>query len=298
MSNVIAFNNPGLGISWTPPQPSQSQLLSQQLQQQHLSTRQCMDGVFLASTPATSDPCSSGFVNDIAREGDAVGAPSSDDNTPFQSVSGISAESRSPKAIVSLTSTLYSSYPNRIRHKSAGERSLDNGTSKSEVKSMQNTNAVITSRKSSQKQKNSHAVGKSEGVDGNNDSQQSQRAVSQSGCSSCSTSSGSGGGCALSSESLQFNSGSAGGRRLASAPEQPQSSTAKPTKSCWIEKAATLVRTSAKVEVTKSVKQSPLPAVSPSSGVGGKPAASNSSPATPLKWASQVRWVAIFGFFP
>ncbi|VDK21156.1 unnamed protein product, partial [Taenia asiatica] len=274
MGNTASFSDPGLGISWTTPPPSQSQLLSQQLQQQQqLPSRQCMDGVFLASTSVVSDPGSSDFVNDITQGDDTAGAPSSDDNTPFQSVSGLSADNPSPKA---------------TRHISAGGRSLDSGASKSEVKSRQNTNAVVASKKSSQNQKNSPTSSKSDGVEGNSGSQQPQRAVSQSGCSSCSASSGSGGGCALSNESLQFNSSSVGGRRLASAPEQPQPTTAKLTKNCWIEKAATLVRTAAKVEANKSVKQSPSSAISPLSGIVGKSAVPNSSPATPLKWASQI----------
>lgn len=187
---------------------------------------------------------------------------------------------------------------NRIRHKSAGGRSLDSRASKSEVKSKQNTNAVITSKKPSQKQKNSPTDSKSDGAEGNSGSQQPQRAVSQSGCSSCSASSGSGGGCALSNESLQFNFSSVGGRRLASAPEQPQPTTGKQIKSCWIEKAETLVRTAAKVEANKSVKQSTSSAISPLSGIVGKSPVPNSSPATPLKWASQVWSVAPFDSFP
>ncbi|KAL5108731.1 GRB10-interacting GYF protein 2 [Taenia crassiceps] len=273
MSNTASFSDPGLGISWTTPPPSQSQLLPQQLQQQQqLPTRQCMDGVFLSSTPTIPDQGSSGFVNDAARGDDTTGAPSSNDNTPLQSVSGLDADNPSPKA---------------TRHKSVGGRSLDSEASRSEVKSKQNANAAVTSKKSSQKQKNSPTGNKSDGVEGNGGSQQPQRAVSQSGCSSCSTSSGSGGGCALSNESLQFSFSSVGGRRLASAPEQPQQTTAKPTKNCWIEKAATLVRTAAKVETNKSVKQSSSSAISPLSSIVGKSAIPNSSLTTPLKLASQ-----------
>ncbi|EUB62087.1 PERQ amino acid-rich with GYF domain-containing protein 2 [Echinococcus granulosus] len=278
VSSTAAFTNPGLGIPWAPPPPSQSQLLSQQLQQQQqqLSARQCMDGVFLASTSAVTDPGSGGFVNAVTRGDKTAEPPSSDENTPFQSVSGLSADNHLPKA---------------TRHKSAGGRSSDGGASKSEVKSKQNTNAVITSKKSSQKQKNSPTGSKSDGADDNSGSQQSQRAVSQSGCSSCSTSSGCGGGSALSNESLQFNSISVGGRRLVSASEQPQPMTTKLTKSCWIEKAATLARTAAKGEANKSAKQSSLSssAISPLSGSAGKSAIPNSSPATPpLKWVSQI----------